>query len=60
MVVGVFVVAFGVFSSCGEQGLSLAAHRLLIVVVSLVAEHRLWAHGLQQSQRVSSRAPRTQ
>ena len=31
-----------VFSSCGEQGLLFVAVRgLLIVVVSLVAEHRL-------------------
>ena len=30
------------FSSCGEQGLLfVAVHRLLIAVVSLVAEHRL-------------------
>ena len=30
------------FSSCGERGLLLVAvHRLLIVVASLVAEHRL-------------------
>ena len=37
----------GLFSSCGECGLSLAAvHGLLIAVASLVAEHRLqgtWA-----------------
>ena len=41
MVVGVFVAALGVFSSCSEQELLLAVHRLLIAVVSLVAEHRL-------------------
>ena len=30
------------FSSCGERGLLLVAvHRLLIVVASLIAEHRL-------------------
>ena len=30
------------FSSCGEQGLlSVAVHRLLVAVASLVAEHRL-------------------
>ena len=30
------------FSSCGEQGLLfVAVHRLLIVVASLVVEHRL-------------------
>ena len=30
------------FSSCGEQGLLFfAVHRLLIVVASLVVEHRL-------------------
>ena len=32
----------GAFSSCGEWGLLfVAVHRLLIVVASLVAEHRL-------------------
>ena len=35
-------------SSCSEQGLLfVAVHGLLIVVVSLVAEHGLQAHGLQ-------------
>ena len=30
------------FSSCGERGCSpVAAHRLLLVVASLVTEHRL-------------------
>ena len=38
----IFVVAFGLFSSCGKQGLLLIVARgLLIVVASLVAEHRL-------------------
>ena len=36
------------FSSCGERGLLfVAVHGLLIVVASLVAEHRLQARGLQ-------------
>ena len=36
------------FSSCGERGLFfIAVHGLLIAVASLVAEHGLWAHGLQ-------------
>ena len=36
------------FSSCGKQGLPFVAARgLLIVVASLVVEHRLWAHRLQ-------------
>ena len=37
------------FSSCGEQGLPfVAVGRLLIVMASLVAEHRLQASRLQQ------------
>ena len=37
------------FSSCGEQGLLFVAVRgLLIMVASLVVEHGLQAHGLQQ------------
>ena len=37
------------FSSCGEQGLLfVAAHQLLIAVPSLIAEHGLQAHSLQQ------------
>ena len=36
------------FSSCGERGLLFVAVRgLLIVVASLVAEHRLQVRGLQ-------------
>ena len=36
------------FSSCGEWGLLfVAVHGLLVVVASLVAEHRLYVHGLQ-------------
>ena len=32
----------GLFSSCGKQGLlSVAVHRLLIVVASLIVEHSL-------------------
>ena len=43
------------FSSCGDQGLLfVAVHRLPIVVASLVAEHRLYAHGLQYLQLVGS------
>ena len=49
-----FLAVFGLccctwaFSSCGERGLLfVAVHRLLIVVDSLVAEHGLWARGLQ-------------
>ena len=38
----VFVAAHGLFSSCGERGLLFVAVRgLLIVVASLVVEHRL-------------------
>ena len=38
-----------VFSSCGEPRLLfVAVCGLLIVVASLVAEHRLWAHGHQK------------
>ena len=45
----VFVAARGLFSSCGEWGLLFVElHGLLIAVASLVAEHRLQAHGLQQ------------
>ena len=37
------------FSSCGERGLLfIAVHGLLIVVASLVVEHRLQVSGLQQ------------
>ena len=37
-----------VFSSCGEPRLLfVAVCELLIVVASLAAEHRLWAHGCQ-------------
>ena len=43
----VFVAACGL-SSCGERGLLLVVVRgLLIAVASLVAEHGLWAHGVQ-------------
>ena len=56
-----FLAAFGLhccmraFSSCGKQGLLfVAVHGILIVVASLVAEHRLQAsvvvaHGLQSA-----------
>ena len=33
------------FSSCSEQGLLSVVHRLLTVVTSLAAEHRLWGVG---------------
>ena len=43
-----------VFYSCGEQGLLfIALHGLLVVVASLVAEHGLQVHGLQQLWHVS-------
>ena len=49
-----FLAAFGIrccaraFSSCGEQGLLfVVVHGHLIAVASLVAEHGLYAHGLQ-------------
>ena len=43
------------FSSCSKQGLPFIAVRgLLIVVASLVAEHRLQARGLQQLWHVGS------
>ena len=43
------------FSSCGECGLLFAAVRgLLTVVTSLVAEHGLQAHQLQQLRRTGS------
>ena len=37
------------FSSCSKQGLLfIAACGLLVVVASLVGEHRLFTHGAQQ------------
>ena len=43
------------FSSCGERGLLFIAVRgPLIVVASLVAKHRLQAHGLQQLSHTGS------
>ena len=43
------------FSSCGERGLLfIAVCGLLIAVASLVVEHGLQAHGLQQLQHVGS------
>ena len=45
------------FSSCGERGLLfVVVHGLLIAVASLVAEHRLQAHRLQQLWLAGSRA----
>ena len=44
-------------SGCSEQRLLfVAAHGLLIVVASLVVEHRLWVHELPWMQRMGSRA----
>ena len=44
------------FSSCGEQGLLLVVVcRLLIAVASLVAEHGLQVHGIQQLWPAGSR-----
>ena len=44
----VFVAARRLYSSCGKLGLLFVAVRgLLIVVASLVAEHRPQARGLQ-------------
>ena len=57
----IFLAALGLrccvwaFSSCGKEGLLfVAVHRLLIVVASLVAEHGLQVHGLQQLQHTGS------
>ena len=51
----IFVAVCGLFFSCEEQGLLFAAvHRLLIVVASLVAEHRLQAYRLQYLQPTGS------
>ena len=43
------------FLCCSGWGLLfVAVRRLLIAVASLVEEHRLWAHGLQELQHVGS------
>ena len=43
------------FSSCGKRGLLfVVVRRLLIAVASLVVEHRLQVHGLQQLWHVRS------
>ena len=54
LLIYLFLAALGLrccawaFSSCGERGLLFVVVRgLLIAVASLVAEHRLCAHGLQ-------------
>ena len=53
----VFIAAHRLFSICGEWDLIfIAVHKLLIVVASLIAEHGLWAHGLQWLQLLVSRA----
>ena len=45
-----FLAVLGLlFSICGKAGISRAVMLgLLVVVASLVVEHRLWAHGLKQ------------
>ena len=44
------------FSCCNKQGpLFITVHRLLIMVASLVAERRLWAHRFQQLRYSGSR-----
>ena len=51
----VFVAMYGLFSRCGECGLLfIAVPRLLVVVASLVAEHRPRVHGFQLLQCVCS------
>ena len=51
----IFVAACELFSSCGEQGLLfMVVHRLLIMVVFLVAEHRLQVHRVQLLQSMGS------
>ena len=43
------------FSNCGERGIFfLVVRGFLIAVASLVAEHGLYAHGLQQLQHAGS------
>ena len=61
--INLFLAALGhcccarAFSSCGERGLLfVAVCRLLIAVASLVVEHRLQAHGLQQLWHMGSTA----
>ena len=63
LLIYLFMAALGLrcytraFSSCGERGLLFVAVRgLLIAVASLVAEHGLQAHGLQQLWLAGSRA----
>ena len=56
-----FSLLHGTFSSCGDWGLlSVAVCGLLIVVASLVVEHRLQVRGLQQLWLTGSRAPAQQ
>ena len=51
----IFVAVCGLFFSCEEPGLLfVAVHGLLIVVASLVVEHRLQAYRLQYLQRTGS------
>ena len=51
----IFVCFARAFFSCGEWGLLfVAVRRLLIAVASLVAEHRLCVHGLQELQHAGS------
>ena len=44
----VFVAARGLFSGCGEQGLLFVVVRGLLIAVASLAEHRLYACGLQE------------
>ena len=45
---GVSSLLCGLFSSCSKQGLLfVVVCGLLTAVTSLLAEHRLWAYGLQ-------------
>ena len=56
----VFIVV-QLFSGCSKQGLLfIVVYGLLIVVASVVAEHRLQAHGLQSLWCAGSRTPRLQ
>ena len=51
----IFVAACKLFSSCGEQGLLfVVVRRLLIMVVFLVAEHRLKVRRVQLLQSMGS------
>ena len=53
---GFFVAAHRLLLGAVSRVLFVAAHGLLIVVASLVVEHRLWVHELPWMQRMGSRA----